>query len=443
MEVNLEEIPDIGPILDQDIDHCESDENDSLHDAIDEAKVTFVINMLKHSVNTETALRKLGGLAAKDQNQKLIRNAGGIQILLEILKEVDLTAGLSTKEGLALMIIAILCQNVINRDKIRESEGIPLLLRINQVRDETHLKNNLKALKELGKNEKNNIILRDGGLIEFAIQTIPLGDSVLKQLCLDIITILTLNNPPAQNQVEKAGGFSMIREFISVSDTEVSFRAVRTLGAISQNNSKHQKFIGKSGLLSNVAKMLDSHHDLARKTSAFAIGCFAENHCSNQKILRKCGVAVPLSKMLASPHSDDPMKESACYAIRSLSKSNQKFQRDFKEIIPTLVNLLSVNRIPLKIHAVGAIMELARDNSKNSELICSSGAVVAIVNSLTSENSDIQYLASGAIWCLARRSSTRQKLFREAKALEPLRILTTHENPRVKTGAEWALEVLT
>ena len=36
----------------------------------------------------------------------------------------------------------------------------------------------------------------------------------------------------------------------------------------------------------------------------------------------------------------------------------------------------------------------------------------------------------------------RRQLFRDANALEPLRVLKLSDNPQVKKGAEWALEVL-
>merc|ERR1712217_11179 len=102
---------------------------------------------------------------------------------------------------------------------------------------------------------------------------------------------------------------------------------------------------------------------------------------------------------------------------------------------------MSSNHIGVKIHATGAIMELARDHAKNSDVICRAGGVTPLVAALDSENKVVQYLTEGAIWALARKSTKRRKMFRDANALGPLRILRTSDNPQVKKGAEWAIEV--
>jgi hypothetical protein len=60
---------------------------------------------------TEAALRKLGALAMKERNRKLIRIAGAIPILCDFLRNADPSVGLTPDQSLALQVLALLCRN--------------------------------------------------------------------------------------------------------------------------------------------------------------------------------------------------------------------------------------------------------------------------------------------------------------------------------------------
>ena len=60
---------------------------------------------------TESALRKLAVLSMKERNRKLIRIAGAVPILVELLKSADPSVGLTPIESLALATLAILVRN--------------------------------------------------------------------------------------------------------------------------------------------------------------------------------------------------------------------------------------------------------------------------------------------------------------------------------------------
>ena len=101
---------------------------------------------------TEAALRKLGALAMKERNRKLIRIAGAIPILCDFLRNADPSVGLTPDQSLALQVLALLCRNVRNREEVRKCDGLRHCLRIVKVKEERDLIEDLKALKELAKN---------------------------------------------------------------------------------------------------------------------------------------------------------------------------------------------------------------------------------------------------------------------------------------------------
>jgi hypothetical protein len=110
----------------------------------------------------------------------------------------------------------------------------------------------------------------------------------------------------------------------------------------------------------------------------------------------------------------EDVKEQAAAAVRSMAKGNTKIQQDFREGatangIPVLVHLLSATSVGLRIHVTGALMELARDNTKNCDIICKAGAAYPLVAALETENKVLQYLSEGCIWALARKSGMFNK----------------------------------
>jgi hypothetical protein len=81
-----------------------------------------------------------------------------------------------------------------NREEVRRNDGLRHHLRIARIKDEKDLIENLKALKELSKDDKNKIILREGRLIEFLVPKIVEKNAPVQELALDILTIMSQND---------------------------------------------------------------------------------------------------------------------------------------------------------------------------------------------------------------------------------------------------------
>eukprot|EP01095_Lingulamoeba_sp_RSL-Kostka_P014208 TRINITY_DN6130_c1_g1_i1.p1 TRINITY_DN6130_c1_g1~~TRINITY_DN6130_c1_g1_i1.p1 ORF type:complete len:749 (+),score=408.19 TRINITY_DN6130_c1_g1_i1:109-2355(+) len=447
--VAISETVEVDDERDIDEDYDEEDDEMTEADRREKAKIALVMVDLWEPAEdksiTQSALRKLAALSMKIRNRKLIRIAGAIPILVELLKPSDPSVGLTPTQSLALSVLAVLCRNVRNREDVRRNDGLRHVLRIARVKEEKDLIEDLKALKELAKNDKNKHILREGRLLEFLVSKLLPDNQPIQELALDIITIMTTNDVKSQVTVRDAQGIPPIIKLIYHQEDEIKRRAVRCLGSVAQNNRKIQQMVRKSkGTLKTIVEYLSHENQEVRKAAAGCVASVSENDHSNQIAIRKLGAVAELVNLLSDDESRDDTKEQVAAAIRSLAKGNTKIQADFREGpgIKLLVNLLSVNHLGCKIHATGALMELARDNAKNCDIICYAGAVHPLVDSLEQENKVLQYLTEGCIWALARKSSKRRRLFLDANALEPLRILKMSDNIQVKKGAEWAIQIL-
>merc|ERR1712137_151768 len=271
--VKVTEVLEVDDERDIDEDYDEEDDEVTEDDKREKAKIALVmVDLWEPADNpsvTESALRKLMALSSKERNRKLIRIAGAVPILVDILKEADQASGLTPIQSLALGNLALLCRNVRNREEVRRFDGLRHILRIARVKDEKDLIEDLKCLKELSKNDRNKIILREGRLIEFLVPKVDKDNQPVQELCLDTLTIINLNDVKSQVITRDAGGIPPIMK--------LSRRAARCLGAVAQNNRKIQQMVRKARAIPTVVKMLEDPEEEVRKAAGSAVAALAEN----------------------------------------------------------------------------------------------------------------------------------------------------------------------
>jgi len=126
--VTMTEVVEVDDEKDIDEDYDEEDDEVTEDDRREKAKIALVMTDLwepsEDKTITESALRKLIALSLKERNRKLIRFAGAIPILVELLKPADPSIGLTPIESLALATLAILVRNVRNREEVRRNDGL-------------------------------------------------------------------------------------------------------------------------------------------------------------------------------------------------------------------------------------------------------------------------------------------------------------------------------
>lgn len=196
--VTMTEVVEVDDEKDIDEDYEEEDDEITEDDKREKAKIALVMVDLWEPAEdrtiTESALRKLASLSLKERNRKLIRIAGAVPILVELIKPSDPSTGLTPIESLALASLAILVRNVRNREEVRRNEGLRHHLRLMKTKEEKDLVENMKALKELAKDDRNKALLREGHLIEILIPKIVEKNPPIQEHSLDILTIMSLND---------------------------------------------------------------------------------------------------------------------------------------------------------------------------------------------------------------------------------------------------------
>eukprot|EP01103_Thecamoeba_quadrilineata_P010566 TRINITY_DN2317_c0_g1_i2.p1 TRINITY_DN2317_c0_g1~~TRINITY_DN2317_c0_g1_i2.p1 ORF type:complete len:959 (+),score=189.10 TRINITY_DN2317_c0_g1_i2:36-2912(+) len=401
------------------VEDQEEDDQVTDEDKLEKANIALVMVDLwdpKEDEIIERALTRLNSLAQKERNRKWIRTAGAIPILIKFLEKVNPEKGLTKCEFLSLITLATLSRNVLNRDDIRKSEGLLIFMKLLVLKDPKLLVEDLKAIKELSKSSLNARTFRDEKLIEIILPMAVayLSDSDQSKTnnynfesaltIIDIIHIITLDNPLSQAIVRESKGVQFLINCLNNPSVEVRKHSIRALGSVSANNRKIQQMIRKGKVFNRVVQMLSDDDEDLRKFTAGGCGAICENDQDNQLAFRKLGGIPPLVKMLNS--SNNLVKEQATAAIRSLTKGNAKIQNDLRDTscITLLINNMSSDNDALRVHSVGALMELARDNPRNQELICAAGVIPPLVTALKSDYKVLQYLAAGAVWALAKKN---------------------------------------
>mmetsp|Transcript_27170 Transcript_27170/g.75930 ORF Transcript_27170/g.75930 Transcript_27170/m.75930 type:complete len:1255 (-) Transcript_27170:75-3839(-) len=423
----------------------EEDERETEEDRRVKSELALIMMELwepKGEDRVEDALRRLLFLAQKVRNRKLIRIAGAIPILVNMLKSADPSLPLTRCQSLALECIATLSRNVLNREEIRKNGGLSPLVSFIHKKEQKDKVEALKCLKECSKSPKNKALLRKAGFIETLIPYLLPDNEPIQCLVLDVLTVVCFNDQASQQAIREAKGIQQVVKLTESQKVEIKKRAVRTLGAICGNNRKIQAMLKKIKAITGVVAMLGDKEEEVQKAAAGCIAAIADNDHNNQNAVRKAGGVRLLIAQLSC--SNDSVKEQACAALRALAKSNGKVQADVREggALKTLVDLLTSPSEGVLIHATGALMELARDCNKNADAICFGGSVPLLVAGLNTNSEVLQYHSEGAIWAIARKSKKRKDAFIKAKAIPPLRKLAQSPNEQVRRGAVWALDVL-
>lgn len=430
-----------GDDWDEEEDDQETDEDKKVKSEL--ALIMMELWEPKGDDRVEDALRRLLFLSQRVRNRKLIRIAGAIPILINMLKSADPSLKLTTCQSIALECLATLSKNILNREEIRKNGGLSPMVSFVHKKEKKDKLEALRCLKECSKSPKNKNLLRKAGFIETLVPYLLPKDEPVQSLVLDVLTVVCFNDPLSQQTFRDAKGIPPVIQLLKCDMLEVRKRAVRTLGAICGNNRKIQGMIRKAKAIEMIVPQLGDKDDEVQKAASGCVASIVENDFNNQNTARKAGAVKLLVGQLNS--KNDSVKEQACHALRAMAKDgNAKVQAEVRECgaLKTLIDLMKSPSEGVIVHATGALMELARDSNKNSDAICFGGAVPLLVSGLNTNSPVLQYHAEGAIWAIARKNKKRKEAFIKAKAIPPLKTLAQSQNEQVKRGAVWALDVL-
>jgi len=186
---------------------------------------------------------------------------------------------------------------------------------------------------------------------------------------------------------------------------------------------------------------------------AWDVGQFQLGQCASsspvkeviQKKIVKTGAMRVIIQMLNS--NSDRKKHSAARAVKALARSPRtriRMQRTLAAgmALGPLCHLLDDPKERIRIEAMGALMELATDNTSNANMIFSSTGVGPILRGLESTNPYMVFYAAGLTWQIVRKNEPARTEFRYTHVTETLKRLVYNNNNDVRFGAEWISALL-
>ncbi|CAK9150633.1 unnamed protein product [Ilex paraguariensis] len=137
--------------------------------------------------------------------------------------------------------------------------------------------------------------------------------------------------------------------------------------------------------------------------------------------------------------SDDPnLKIKAAGEIRRLTKTSQRYRRQFSAAVKPLVDMLSYDSFESNEAALLALLNLAVKDETNKTSIVEAGALEPIISFLQSENSNLQEHATVSLLTLSA-SSVNKPIISASGAIPLLVKVLGHGSPQAKVDAVMAL----
>jgi len=432
------QVVDITTLVDDDDDFGQGEQL-----VRDQQRVEEVLEEFKRTRSLDS-MQRLEALArSRDKNRSKMRAGGAIPIIISLLEGV-LPPNLTNEQRGALNLLNAICMNLPAREEIRRLGGIDPLVKLLQVNQEQDIATLLNTFALLADNAKNRTTLQQRGMLEAAIPKMKNATPVIVQAALNLVSVMATGEKKAQDIIVKAGGVPDILAAVLSYDQETRRLGVKALGAVSSNgNRKVQALARKSKPAFNaVVKMLSDPNPENKKLAATVISYLADGDFTNQTTLEKAGVVEAIGMMIANPQEAEPTKEAACVALAALAKGNMKIQKSWGDF-HSLIGCISSPATGTRVQSLNAIIELCTNNSANCDQFIALGIIPHLVNALQSDVDALQYRACSTVFALAHRSETRQvSLKRDPNLLSLLNALKGSGNPKVKQGAQWALEQL-
>jgi len=319
------------------------------------------------------------------------------------------------------------------------------LARLTKTTNPVSLSAVLECINQLSKNKTLVPIFKKEKLEETLVNASnnKLNEN-LQVNALELIAIFALSDLNVQNAVLKVK--NSIPNFCKLlKDTPLSVRtaAIKVLGALSSGaNRKVQQEVRKNkGIQLSCAFYKEKDDNILLATSN-ALSFIVDGNANNQNQVAKYGGVDGLANLALSQNQS--LQQSVLQCTRACVKFNSKLQNLFrtKKVITPLVNLLSSPNDVVKSYTSGAMIELGRDNAKNSEAIALAGAIPLLVKELENPSDAVKYHCQGVLWCLAK-DKKRKEAIKSTKATEILqKQLKESTSEQVKKGAKWCLDRL-
>lgn len=390
----------------------------------------------------EQAAAVLAEMSLKKENRAVIRSCGGINIIVTLLLRDE--KSLEKAQYDCVRIVSELSKSNKDRNKFKPNV-VPPLVRLSKTTDPVSLLAVLECINQLAKSKVLLTAFKKEKMEEtFVNASINKLNENLQVNALDLISLFALSDLNVQNAVLKIkNAVPNICKLLKDSPLPVRTSAIRALGALSSGtNRKVQQEVRKNKAIQLCCAYYKEKDDGILLATSNALSFIVDGNASNQNQVAKYGGVDGLANLALSQNQS--LQQAVLQCTRACVKFNSKLQNLFrtKKVITPLVNLISSPNDVVKSFTSGALIELGRDNAKNSEAIALAGAIPLLVKELENPSDAVKYHCQGVLWCLAK-DKKRKEAIKSTKAVEILqKQLKESTSDQVKKGAKWCIDRL-
>ena len=370
----------------------------------------YIRDLSSSSAKTkEDAARVLGHLAREnEENRDAIREAGGIELLIECLGDKSSDARKYAPQALAILASNGRNQRVIIN--ILNQGGIELL--IGCLSDEIELVRfgAVRVFVKFSSSDGNADGIGFIGYLDYKDCLAPLitclSDAIGIVRCgaAKVLSNLASEKTTHQDAIREAGGIEPLIGCLRDEDANVRKNAARALVNLSANAS-NQDAIRQVGGLEPLIRRL-KEEEIA-DVHCFLILAIANLACNatNQDAIREAGGLEPLIRCLLD--SSRAVREKAARALGNLADNakNQDTIREAGGLMP-LIACLGDKISVVRKEAARALGNLA-DNAKNQDAIREAGGLMPLIACLGDKISDVREKAAWALADLACNGTNR------------------------------------
>ena len=384
--------------------------------------ITFLLS--KQPVDCKArAANVLGAIALDPERAQDVGDAGATEPLIALLK----TDNRSAQQCAAYAIAGIAAGGKANQDRVRDAQGITVLVQLLKGAEPTPSDDELKikvqsnvtrALAELARgNESNQQAITDnGGLLPLISLLNDSPTEQPKEEAAGALWCLASKNRKNQNSIAEVGGMESLVALVGKTTARGQEQAAGALHSLALEHNTNQAKISQLlvQLLRDSKSLSDSQEKAARAISRFAHAGLDEDtppgHRRNQDSLSeaKC---IELTVSLLKPQKYVPVstKPGTMGAVKADSIPEEEGEEK-------VVNTGEHHRTQQELCA--ALWSLSERNESNQKSIAGEGGIPLLI-ALLDDHPDIHCDAGGALWSLAAEEQN-QRLIAEAGGIPKL-----------------------
>eukprot|EP00003_Mantamonas_plastica_P005724 TRINITY_DN1466_c0_g1_i12.p1 TRINITY_DN1466_c0_g1~~TRINITY_DN1466_c0_g1_i12.p1 ORF type:complete len:1222 (-),score=469.78 TRINITY_DN1466_c0_g1_i12:54-3719(-) len=343
----------------------------------------------------ESALSLLRNLLVKDENKIVFKNAGGMQLLLQLLDHSDETVRLN---ALSLTTVGVSAEEL--RQPFVENKGIDQVAGRLSKEPKNIQEQSIKLFEALLRSEDKEVAqtLLDANILGILLKNLEGASIQLQQTIMKSLLALSRLNKYVGNQLVNSNGIPVLNSVFKGRSGILQEQAATLIKQFAHISVFMDAFLVTEGIQLMIDLLANSKTGGVLDKIAAALGA-----CSAQKrtreLLRELDIFAYLLPLFAS--ENDAVVCSAAFCFGNVATKEQPVKVIKKSgIVSQLLELAERGSDAVKAECVRALASISdADDNKMKSLIKDCGAVNILVSLLTNSNDLVQLQATHTL-CL-------------------------------------------